>query len=367
MHKIEDVHRQFAECFPEGPVRAYAYLLSKRLEEGHICIPADGSTLPDEEMPFALTGVDELSHTNPWLSQAGEGRTTPFVRDGGRVYMQRYHAYETAIVGILKEKMKMDEAVLSERMRRIEGLRSLVSELNAGFPVEGLSDVERVDWQLVAALTALLLDFSIITGGPGTGKTTTLAKLLRILFALEPNARVALAAPTGKAANLMSESLKNSCKDFPEEVRASITSLKPFTLHRLLGIGMRSSAPRFHAVNPLPFDFIVVDEASMIDIPMFARLLSATGTKGRVVLLGDKDQLASVEAGSLLGDLCQVVQRRCPLNSFSEERTKWLNGFIADPERKVPNATVHVDPFPLREGIVELTFSHRAKEAPHIR
>jgi exodeoxyribonuclease V alpha subunit len=367
MHKIEDVHRQFAECFPEGPVRAYAYLLSKRLEEGHVCIPADLSMQEGEEMPYDLSGVDELPRSNPWLSQPGEGRTTPFVSDGGRVYLQRYHAYETAIVRMLGEKLSVDESVLSERMRGIEGVSALVSEMNAGYPIEGLSAAERVDWQLVAALTALLHDFSIITGGPGTGKTTTLAKLLRILFALMPKAKVALAAPTGKAANRMSESLKSSCSAFPEEVSTSITSLKPSTLHRLLGIGRQSNAPKFHADNPLPFDFIVVDEASMIDMPMFARLLSASGRNGRVVLLGDKDQLASVEAGSLLGDLCQVVQRRCPLNSFSTQRKDWLNAFIADPERKVPAAPVHDDPFPLQEGIVELAFSHRVKEAPRIR
>jgi exodeoxyribonuclease V alpha subunit len=110
-----------------------------------------------------------------------------------------------------------------------------------------------------------------------------------------------------------------------------------------------------------------VDEASMIDIPMFARLLSATGTKGRVVLLGDKDQLASVEAGSLLGDLCPAVPKGASLNRFSLKRMEWLNSFIRDADRRITPFHVYKDPGPLHEGIVELAYSHRVKEAPRIR
>ena len=366
MKRTEDVHEQFAECFPEGPLKAYAYLLSKRLEEGHVCIGIDGALRPDEAVPYPFEGIDGIPESDPWISVAGTGRVTPLVRDGGRIYLQRYHTYETSIVRILKEKMALDPTILSDRIRRMESVRDVVEGVSADFPIAGLTQEERIDWQLAAALTALLRDFSIITGGPGTGKTTTLGKLLRILYAMEPGARVALAAPTGKAANRMLESLKSSCAGYPREVRDLVASLKPSTLHRLLGI-KKAGMSRYDEGNPLPFDFIIVDEASMIDMPMFARLLSACGKSGRIVLLGDKDQLASVEAGSLLGDLCQVVLKDGSLNRFSSQRVEWLNSFIRDADRRITPSHVQGDPGPLHEGIVELAYSHRVKEAPRIR
>lgn len=203
----------------------------------------------------------------------------------------------------------------------------------------------------------MLSDVSIITGGPGTGKTTTLAKLLRILYACRPGAKVALAAPTGKAAMRMLESLKRSAAAFPEDVRQLIEGLKPSTLHRLLGWQKGSLAFRHNAGRPLDFDFVVVDEASMVDMPMFAKLLEALGDRTRLVLLGDKDQLASVEAGSLLGDLCQSVGDH-RLNGFDASFCDWCNGFLGagrrlrDEDRGTGNGI-------LAGCITELRLSHR--------
>jgi exodeoxyribonuclease V alpha subunit len=131
--------------------------------------------------------------------------------------------------------------------------------------------------------------------------------LLILLYELEPDARVALAAPTGKASMRMFESLKSSPLPFSASTKQKIDALKPSTIHGLLGYKKESVNFKYNSENPLPYNWVVVDEASMIDVPMFSKLLAALGDNCRIILLGDKDQLASVEAGSLLGDLCQTL------------------------------------------------------------
>ncbi|UNU73251.1 exodeoxyribonuclease V subunit alpha [Moraxella nasovis] len=141
--------------------------------------------------------------------------------------------------------------------------------------------------------------FGIITGGPGTGKTFTVAQIVLALYANNPNTRLALAAPTGKAAQRMSESLQ---KALPAD-KLKISLPEPNTLHRLLGIA-RHGIPRYDESQPLPFDVIIVDEASMLGTEMARRLVCATKTGTRLILLGDAHQLAAVEAGAVLSDLC---------------------------------------------------------------
>jgi exodeoxyribonuclease V alpha subunit len=161
----------------------------------------------------------------------------------------------------------------------------------------------QVNWQMLAAANACLNRFSVITGGPGTGKTTTVTRLLAALISEQPNLRVALAAPTGKAAARLVESIlaakSNLAKTFPLAEKIPVTS---FTLHRLLG--WRPDGFSYNHKKTLPYDLVIVDEASMVDLPMMAQLIEALGDNTRLILLGDKDQLASVEAGSVLGDLC---------------------------------------------------------------
>jgi exodeoxyribonuclease V alpha subunit len=278
--------------------------------------------------------------------------------DGDRIYLQRYHKYETGILESIRNKLKSGEAKLPERLKALESQRDLIRSLGAGYGLEGLEPAEKVDWQSVAAIGSLLGDFSIITGGPGTGKTTTLAKILRILFAIEPGTRLALAAPTGKAAKRMQESLLSGMKSFPKDVQEKIEKLVPTTIHSLLGYKRESVDFKHGRDNPLPYDLVVVDEASMIDLPMFAKLLEATGEGCRLILLGDKDQLASVEAGSLLGDLCQSTDR---LNQFTPDRIDWINGFIPDAERRVTGDHAKDGEALLAGCIYELRMSHRFK------
>jgi exodeoxyribonuclease V alpha subunit len=326
MHTLSDPHRMFAESFPERALWSHAWLLSKRLGEGHVCIGLDEPAAMGAELPYMPVPAAEIRNLRGLVGSPGEVR--PFIIDGDRLYLHRYHGYETRIVERLREKVVSGRVRQEERRHLLEGVSDLVRSLTAEYALDGLRPDECVDWQLVAALNAMLLDFSIITGGPGTGKTTTLAKMLRILYACQPGARVALAAPTGKAAMRMLESLKRSAATFPEEVRRLIEGLKPATLHRLLGWQRGSLGFKYNADRPLEYDLVVVDEASMVDMPMFARLLDALGDRTRLVLLGDKDQLASVEAGSLLGDLCQSVGEE-RLNGFDPGFCDWCNGFLS--------------------------------------
>ena len=356
MNITDDIHRQFAEYFEEPAIWPYAYLLSQKLTEGNICISVDD--VPDNlnSTPYSksITAKELISLKH--LVSKQDVLTTPFILHNDRLYFQRYFKYETSIIHKLNDLIAAEKTVLANRMSQLESQRTLIQSLNTDYKLDNLTPKEKVDWQLVAVTQALLNNFTIITGGPGTGKTTTLAKLLIVLYALEPNAKVALAAPTGKASMRMLESLKSSTLNFTEETKAKIGQLVPSTIHSLLGYKRESVNFKHNAENPLPYNWVVVDEASMIDVPMFSKLLAAIGDNTRIILLGDKDQLASVEAGSLLGDLCQTLPS---LNQFSNETAQWINTFITDDDRKI-NADFINDAKQLLVGhIIELKYSHR--------
>lgn len=195
-------------------------------------------------------------------------------------------------------------------------------------------DPRLVDWQKVAAATACLTNFTVITGGPGTGKTTTVTKLLLLIFALAYGTKfdICLAAPTGKAANRMKESIENSLnsdqiKNIKSNLAQKMIDLritqdpinkvedylneiprKSSTIHKLLGLNPTKELPRYNENNQLPYDLIIIDEVSMIDLKLLARLLLALKPTAKLILLGDHEQLPSVEAGAILTDLCQAFK-----------------------------------------------------------
>jgi exodeoxyribonuclease V alpha subunit len=356
METTDDIHRQFAEYFDENAIRPYAYLLSQRLTEGNICISVENMPSNLNTTPYtnAVSAKDLLKFSN-LVSKEGLN-TTPFILHNDRLYFQRYFKYETSIIQKLKSLIAAETTLIADRMEQLKTYLKLIQSLNANYNINGLTNKEQVDWQLVSVLQALLNNFSIITGGPGTGKTTTLAKLLIVLYELEPDAKVALAAPTGKASMRMFESLKSSTLPFSVETKSKIDKLKQSTIHGLLGYKKESVNFKYNAENPLPYNWVVVDEASMIDVPMFSKLLEALGDNCRIILLGDKDQLASVEAGSLLGDLCQTLPS---LNIFSNKSAAWINEFIEDPEKKIKPEFIGVQKQLLSGHIIELKFSHR--------
>ena len=349
-----DVFLQFALAFPEPLVHPHAWLLAKRLLEGHICISLDTDPQLASGSPAgAYPSTQQLADRPLWIGNAGA--TTPFILHRNRLYLHRYFQYETAILGHIHRLLNAEIATRSDKMDALLQHLNLISSLEADYPLQNLPPELCADWSLAAVLMACLQHFTILTGGPGTGKTTTVAKILWLQYTLQPNCRIALAAPTGKAATRMADSLQSTTLPLPDAIRNKLQQLQPVTLHRLLGAKQDDIYFRHNENNPLPYDLVIVDECSMIDVALFAKLLSAIGSSTRILLLGDKNQLASVEAGSLFGDLCSQTDA---INTFSSDTQNFINRFIATPGRSLP-ISANNTPHPLAEHIIELQYSHR--------
>ncbi len=219
----------------------------------------------------------------------------PLVLLDNLLYLQRYWHYENILTTKVLELLKKTDKVNFENKEM----------LSRYFPNVGTE----IDWQKKAASSAINQRFSIITGGPGTGKTTTVVKILALLQELAGQPlNIALAAPTGKAAMRLQESIGNSkgALTCSEEIKVLIPE-QVVTLHRLLGARPPSPYFKYNAAHPLVYDLIVIDEASMIDLPLMSKLLDALKVGARLILLGDKDQLASVETGTVLADLTSAL------------------------------------------------------------
>ncbi|TEW55015.1 exodeoxyribonuclease V subunit alpha [Psychromonas sp. RZ22] len=183
-----------------------------------------------------------------------------------------------------------------------------------------ITDKDRCDWQKISAAVALTSARCIISGGPGTGKTTTVVKLLALLLHAQPDLMIKMVAPTGKAAARLTESISSALIDLNlDKVVAEIIPTEASTIHRLLGVRNNSAHFRHNQNNKLILDLLLVDEASMVDLPLMAKLLSALPDHARLILLGDKDQLASVEAGAVLGDICSFIEL-----GYSQAKTQQL-------------------------------------------
>ncbi|GIZ53693.1 exodeoxyribonuclease V subunit alpha [Noviherbaspirillum aridicola] len=303
---------------------------------GHSCLdlndlhPHPGRLLSWEADTWrALQARGELPHdARAWrqaLSGCRQVRVTPapdqqqpLVLDGDRLYLRRYWCDETLVAESVTSRARAagspDTAALRDWLDRLFG---------------AAAGSDEPDWQKAACALALRSHFSIITGGPGTGKTYTAARLLALLYALAPDARelrVALAAPTGKAATRLKQSIDGALADLAGKVGelplAELTAGMPATtLHSLLGARPDTRRPRHHRGNPLDIDVLIVDEASMVHLEMMAALLDALPAPARLILLGDKDQLASVEAGAVLGDLCRDAEE----GAWSDETMAYLH------------------------------------------
>ncbi|AWH23325.1 exodeoxyribonuclease V subunit alpha [Stenotrophomonas sp. ZAC14D2_NAIMI4_6] len=244
---------------------------------------------------------------SPWVAQPDDpdaaADEAPLVLENGLLYLRRYREYERQLAAGLQRIGRHplpapDMAALAPLFARL-------------FPAAATQE----DHQARAAGVTLRHPLALVTGGPGTGKTTTIARLLLLLAAQalqagQPAPQVALAAPTGRAAERMAESLRLAVQRLQEAgLDPALCAALPSTgttLHRLLGVIPDSPRFRHHADNPLPVDVVVVDEASMIDLPLMAKLVDAIASGTRLILLGDPDQLPSVEAGDVLSAILRA-------------------------------------------------------------
>jgi len=324
-------HEHFASYFKEEQLKPFIHLLSKRMESGHVCIPIDES-IDAALIECGYTGIDKtISLSNLVSSEESDPIKKPFIFYNNKFYLQRYFQYETTILKRLKDLTLVDDHLSQERKNAVESQNEFIlSQISKKEDISNFSEIEKPDWQAVAAIQGVLNNLTIVTGGPGTGKTTTVAKILALLNKIGgEDLSVALAAPTGKAAVRMKESLMNSVTQFPDlDIKKLLAKTEAKTIHRLLGTKLNSPFFKHNKENPLPFDVVVIDEASMISVAMFAKLLDAIGLNTRLIILGDSDQLASVDAGSLFGDICTSQKETACENKFEQDHLTWLNKLL---------------------------------------
>lgn len=299
------------------PAEPALMLASARLSAdagaGHVCLPLmlltpehlfNGSFLSLAQRAWHQAGSlsseewRKLLLASPAVSDGT--RPTPLVLDNQCLYLQRMWRYECVVAKFFNQPRPPvggDEARIATVLQRY-------------FPTN-VSNTSNIDWQKVAAGVAITHSVALISGGPGTGKTFTVAKLLAALLELsdDDRLRMMMAAPTGKAAARLSESFNLVLQQLrlPEKQKQRLPR-EAVTLHRLLGAQSSSQRMRYHPGNLLHVDVLIIDEASMVDLPMMANVIAALPPQARVILLGDHHQLSSVEAGAVLGDICQFAE-----------------------------------------------------------
>lgn len=366
-----------------GPTLALAAAMLSRVEAmGHSCLPLSALCRPGAELfgwpPEAIEQTRALWATLPrevtaWVDaiqassvvqtiglnpDGGEPLVLDPTGDGPRLYLRRYWHDEQSVAAAVRRRGACRDIVDEPLLRRWIDL--LFGPATRSEPPRDAVQQQDPDWQRAACAIAARGRITIITGGPGTGKTHTAARLLALLVAVNPEPaplRVALAAPTGKAAARLRQSIDQSLQSLAGALaeRLDLASLSAQlgpaqTLHALLGAMPDSRKFRHHAGNPLAVDLVIVDEASMVHLEMMAALLNALPESARLVLLGDKDQLASVEAGAVLGDLCGAAHHAGP----EPDTARYIEATTGQPVPAGPAATS-----PLASQIVMLRQSRR--------
>lgn len=376
----EQYLKTYKELFTKDHI-FWLMALSLKLEDGDICVKIDENCLKNlifdkicsnlyENDEFSAELVKDLEQKiqafvqrvvtsskeellkvkNPIVSDDLNDRAPLFVyapnTEQERIYFRSFYVYEHCASSFVKEKShSKTEYCQSEIDYLKNALSILFDDSNA-----------KVNWQKVAAASSYLSDFSVICGGPGTGKTTTVLKLLMLLLAKDPDEhkQILLCAPTGKAATRMVESIEGQlqkgsdflktfkllCDDNHVQESQKLLDMIPktaTTVHKCIKVIPHKEKPVYNESNPLPCDILVVDEVSMISLSLFAKLIKAIGPNTKVILLGDKDQLFSVEPGTVFSDLCSVLNQKNPISkaklkllseitSYSEDSLLQKNG-----------------------------------------
>lgn len=319
----------------------------------------------------------------------------PLVIDGGNVSFRRFYAAEEMVANSLRELSYKRSELNDQEYAKMEQFFGLIFESS-----------ENSIPQRMAAAAALHKQLTVVTGGPGTGKTYTVLRILLVLLKLQDirkkdsppkikrskALRIGIAAPTGKAANRVRDSINSGLQDLrkkgdslQDDTLKDLISQIPaeaFTIHRLLGTRAKSSLFTHNRENPLPYDVIIIDEASMVDLSMMQKLLNALRPEAKLILLGDKNQLASVESGAVLADICEIPDDVQGSSSSFEMHCKKLGigenpaeiaDIISNLSAKAGQKSSQVESVSgpdykqlLADATVELRFSHRFKNSPVI-
>jgi exodeoxyribonuclease V alpha subunit len=301
-----------------------------------------------------------------------EPTAKPIILQDGKLYLQRYWQYESQLAAIIREKATK---VLDLDITAAKVLLSDLFDEEHNHAEQG----QTLDWQKIAVCIAASQTLSFITGGPGTGKTTTVTKLLALLQGLAAKKgnvlNIQLVAPTGKAAARLTESISAAKIKLPTALQANLPE-QCQTIHRLLGAKPQSPHFRANANHPLHLDVLVLDEASMVDLPLMAKLFAALPKNAQIILLGDQDQLASVETGSVLSDICAAsdLQGDNPNNAlliYSDAMQQHLTKLISLPtSTAIPNLETNtsitkrsdIRGSVIQDNVVRLLKSHRFGE-----
>lgn len=375
-----------------------ATLLSHQVGRGHVCLQLDHlladadkllvlhpETLPQENSDLTiarpaelLAGVSLQDCQQALMASAAVSdgdRTAPLVLADNRLYLRRFWRYEQQIrAGIQQRLLQPADQPSPLADPDSAEANTLTLALQQLFPNRTEVDSSELDYQKIACALAANNRFSVITGGPGTGKTTTVVKLLAALQAVAGAAdgsgvgkklRIRLAAPTGKAAARLNESIAGAVSQLPltalpGQVTIEDIPTKVTTLHRLLGSRPNTRRLRHHRDNPLLVDILVIDEASMVDVELMAAVFEALPASARLILLGDKDQLASVDAGAVLGDLCQRAEH----GHYTATTAQWLQQVTG---YSLPDGLLDEHGIPLDQAVAMLRKSYRFGATSGIR
>lgn len=323
-----------------------AALTSFALQQGHTCLWPELALQESPYCDYVEFGGIELPGPDNWQALLNDfdlspDSNSPLVLENNRFYLRRYWQFEQELVQFFRRPEPDDEPIDSARLKEIRyWLDKLLPNKD-----------DAINWQRVAALNCLLDHTHVIIGGPGTGKTYTVTRILALLCSVSPQPPVIrLAAPTGKAAGRLAEAITEARENLNLDLVAnSAIPDSAQTLHRLLGVIPNQLQFRHNADHPIDADILLIDEVSMVDLPMMARLTRAIAPHTRLILLGDADQLPSVAAGSVLADLVDK-----PHQGYSQGRLNKLAEL--DPSLQLPLAE------PTRDFVTELKFSRRFSE-----
>ncbi len=346
-----------------------AALISHSLRNTHICLNLEEAA--ETIFPIYKSGVElqfksnefkqiKLPQLNKWIEALKQypeiisrNSNTPLILDEyNNLYFHRYWNYENKLAKMILEKCSTDFYVANDLPENIIYTTSNHFSNNSS---------DKIDWQQIAVYACLVNKFTLITGGPGTGKTTVVSSILAILLSKDLDTKIKLCAPTGKAAARLKESISDELTNLKIDVtiKNKMENLEAYTIHRLLK--KKRLSPHFlkNSDNAIDADVIIIDEASMIPLTLFAKLFDAIDENTKIVLLGDKDQLASVEAGAVLSNIYDASNP----NHFTDRFISEYKHFVTDIDLSILK---QIEQSPLANSVIELKKSYRFDDSQGI-